>query len=213
MIRAIIWDFDGVIIESEKLHIQAEINTMRKYGIELEDKVASKYLGLRTEDYFRELIKHYKADVELSDMLEMHRAELMRLYSNAPLVEHVEQVLSELRGKYKMGLATSASRKMVELSFGRYDIGKYFEAEICAEEVERGKPDPQVFIRACGKLGVSPSEAVAIEDAQNGFEAAKKAGMKVIARRAEHNKEQDFSSADYVVEDIRELPEILEKQE
>lgn len=209
MIEAVIWDMDGVIIESEPYHIKAEIETLSEQGINITPEVAKEYFGLRTEDYFKALAKRYKKDLPIENMLKTHARILPKYYLQSPLVPHVKETLASLQKIYKQGLATSTKREFAEVSLNKFSLSGYFEAKVFGDEVEKGKPDPEMFLATAKKLGVEPRNAVVIEDAENGFKAGRAAGMKVIGRQAEHNKNQDFSLADYIITDLREISGIL----
>lgn len=212
MIEAIVWDMDGVIIESEPYHIKAEIETLAEEGIDLDPEVAKEYFGLRTEDYFRELARRYRKDLPIADMLKRHARILAGYHAQSPLVPHAKEVLSALQKDYRQGLATSTRRELAEIPLRKFSLSGYFEARLFGDEVRKGKPDPEMFLTMAGRLGVEPKNAAVIEDAENGFRAGKAAGMLVIGRKAGHNKNQDFSLADYVISDLRGIPAILSKQ-
>ncbi len=201
---------DGVIIESEPCHIKAEIEVFAEQGITLTEDVAKEYFGLKTRDYFLALAKRSTKELPIGQMLKDHSRILPKHYVHVPLVPHAEEVLSILsRCGYKQALATSTEKELAQIPLGKFALNDYFDAKIFGDKVEKGKPHPQIFLEAAKELGVEPQQAIAIEDAENGFKAAKAAGMKVIARKAEHNKAQDFSLADYVISDLREIPKIL----
>ena len=92
----------------------------------------------------------------------------------------------------------------------RLDIASYFELGVYREDVIRGKPDPEVFLKAAGLVNVAPPDCAVIEDAERGFTAGKAAGMFVIGRKAGHNKAQDFSKADRIITDMRDILSIIQ---
>ena len=211
-VRAVVWDFDGVIIDSELLHIEAEIETFGKFNFRPPTHVMKQYLGIKLEDYFGDMAKRYGLESCLGDMIQAHYETLVRYYGEVfPLNPHALEVLDELVARYDMAIATSREKELAQLSMSRWSIQSYFHCIVYGDEVESGKPDPEPYIKACSLLKVPPAEAVAIEDAEAGFESAKRAGMRVIALKWEHNLEMDFSVADHVVEDLREIPAVLRK--
>ena len=117
--------------------------------------------------------------------------------------------LDDLVKSYEMAIATSREKELAQLSMKRWSLQSYFKTIVYGDEVKTGKPDPEPFLRACDMLKVLPSAAVAVEDAEAGFESAKKAGMYVVALKWEHNREMDFSQANQVVEDLRKIPGLL----
>jgi HAD superfamily hydrolase (TIGR01509 family) len=218
---AVIWDFDGVILDNELLHLDAELGTARAFGLPLTREVALEYLGARLEEYFRALLERFgpfpakeKTDgsATLPVMLAKHYETLRRFYREVfPLTAHVREVLDSLGKMYPMGVATNRERELLSLSFERHGLWGCFGCVVCAEDVGRGKPDPEPFLKAARLLSVDPRATAAIEDTENGFKAAKAAGMHLVARKAAHNSHIDFSPADFVVEDLREIPRILRR--
>jgi HAD superfamily hydrolase (TIGR01509 family) len=206
-IRAVVWDFDGVLLDSEVLHMEAEFETFRTFGFEIPVSVAKEYFGIKLEDYFGDVVRRFKPGFSAEEMIRKHYDTLLHYYRNVfPLAPHARSVLEELEGRYAMALATSRERELAQLALQRHGLEHFFDALIFGEDVSAGKPDPEPFVRACGILGVEPREAVAVEDAEAGFTSARRAGMRVIARRAAHNRELDFSAAHCIIEDLREIP-------
>ncbi len=211
-IKAVIWDFDGVIIESEPHHIDAETETLKQYGFRLTRSVALEYLGVRLEDYFSDIADRFRIDAPVDEMISRHYNTLIRYYREVfPLVPYAVEVLETLKGRYIMSVATSREKQLARLAMDRYSLLKYFGHVVYGEDVNRGKPDPEPFLTAAKLMGISPGSAVVVEDSTSGVKAAKDAGMVVIVRIASYNRELDFSSADYTVEDLREIPPLLKR--
>jgi len=210
MKKAIIWDLDGVILDSEKYHANIEIATMKKFGADLTEEIVREYTGTTVKHYFEALVKRFHLDVDPQVIMKRHEELLKKYYAELfPMVPHADTVLKAFSGKYKMAVGTSAIRREAQSALKRFDLLQYFEALVCGDEVVNGKPDPEVFLKAAEKLGVKPSECVVVEDAELGMYAAKDAGMKVIVRKAGHNRHKDFSKADYVVTDLLDILKIL----
>jgi HAD superfamily hydrolase (TIGR01509 family) len=209
-IQAVVWDFDGVIIDSEEGHIDAEIETFKKYGVSITPSIAKEYIGIKIENYFGDIAKRFKSDLPLDEAIAKHCNTLIRYYSEIfPLVPHITEVLNTLRGKYKMGLATSREKALAEMALKRFSLHSYFDALVFKEDVIRGKPDPEPFLKILSLLNVEPQDSVVIEDSLSGLKAAKGAGAYVIVRTASYNSHLDFSSADFVIEDLREILKLI----
>lgn len=209
-IQAIVWDFDGVILDSELLHMEAETETFGKFGLEVPRSVMERYFGVKLEDYFGDMAERYGLQSSAPEMIRTHYKTLIRYYGEIfPLTPHVREVLGTLAETYSMAIATSRERELAQLALKRWSLEEYFQSIIYGEDVGAGKPDPEPYRRACSKLGIDPAAAVAIEDAEAGFVSAKRACMRVIALRAKHNRNMDFSRADRVVEDVRQIPDLL----
>jgi HAD superfamily hydrolase (TIGR01509 family) len=207
---AVIWDFDGVILDDELLHVDAEMETARSFGMPLTREIAFEYLGVRLEDYFRDLIGRFGAKTSLEEMLEAHFAVLRRCYGERfPLAPNLREVLEELGPILSMGIATNRERELLEIALERFSLSPFFKAVVCKEDVLKGKPAPDAFFLVASALGAEPRLTLVVEDSETGFQAAKRAGMKLVARKAAHNGHIDFSVADFVVEDLRDVVKIV----
>ncbi len=132
------------------------------------------------------------------------------LRKSIPLRSGTEQLLTELKKQYKLAIATSTIKEFTDKIVDAYDLRKYFETIVVAEDVKKGKPDPEVYLLAAKRLHVNPSNCIVIEDATNGISAAKNAKMKCIAIK--DHKGRDLSQADYIIEGFDELTsETIEK--
>lgn len=209
-IRAIIWDMDGTLVDSEKYYANGEIATFKEFCPEVSFETLQEYMGWTLKETAVDLVKRFNLSVTPETIIERHKEVLDKYYGEIfPAVPHAEKILAELQEKYLLGLATSAGKASAEAALERLGLLKYFVASTYGSEVSRGKPDAEIFLTTAEKLGVSVSECVVIEDSLPGFNAAKSAGMKLIARKAMHNLKQDFSLADAVVEDLLEVPGVL----
>src|SRR3989344_5582529 len=210
MIKAVIWDMDGVIIDSEDHHHEGEIATFKHFGVDVPEEVNKQYKGAPLHEHFKGLKERLNVQTPLNELLEKQNEHIHKMYSeHVELFESVKKVLFELKKKYKQGLSTSSERKLVSIVLNRFGIESAVDAITCGDEVDHGKPAPDIFLRTAQKLGFEPTESVVIEDSLNGIKAGKEAGMVVIAHKAHHNRDIDFSLADFIVEDLREIPKIL----
>ncbi|MFH1307158.1 MAG: HAD family phosphatase [Candidatus Micrarchaeota archaeon] len=210
MKKAIIWDLDGVLVDSEPIHIQIEIQTLEKYGLELTEEIAKKYFGLSTRECFTRLAQHYKKSLPIDDMLITHKKLLAKNYVGAPLVDNILEVLEKLSKNYTMAIATSSTEELAMIPIKQHSLQKYFKTAVFATDVKKSKPDPEIFLLACSKLNANPRDTIVVEDSQNGVIAAKSANIDLIlARRAEHNKDENLSLADFIFSDVNEIIKII----
>ena len=192
-LQAVIWDFDGVLVDSEMLQIKAEIETARKFGIPLTPEIAEEYIGYKMQDYFSMLVRRFNLDVPVSKIIEEHSKTLYYYYREVfPLTPHAEEVLRELGTEYLQGIATNRERELALASLRRFGLVDIFKAMVFGEDINHGKPDPEPYVKVAERLGIKPGFCVAVEDSTLGFQSAKKAGMLVVARKAEHNRNFDF---------------------
>jgi HAD superfamily hydrolase (TIGR01509 family) len=213
MIKAIIFDVDGVIFDSEEIHYATEAETMQAIGIPITVDEIREYSGVRLEEEFLDIAQKYKKDIDMPQVIKI-RDEILRkkLGKGFPTVPYVADVIKILSKHYALAVASSGERRFIDNELKQADLSQYFTAFVYGEDVAHPKPSPDPFLKAAKILGCTPSQCTVIEDSPSGFQAAKAAGMLLIARKALHNKEKDFSKADYVVEDVREIPKIIEEK-
>src|SRR3989338_3809523 len=209
MVKAIIWDMDGVLVDSEDMHPIIESETAKHFGMDFSvQKVRELYLGVQLENEFNDMIKRSKKTDVTYEQMRAKRDELLKehLKNGINSIPHAKEVMNKLSPNYKMALVSSGERFWGEDALEKLELLKHFDVVIFGEDVENHKPDPEPFLRAAESLGLNPSEIIVVEDSESGFKGAKNAGMKLIARKSEHNKMKDFSLADFIVEDLREIP-------
>jgi HAD superfamily hydrolase (TIGR01509 family) len=199
-IRAVIFDMDGVIVDSEPYSMQALIDTLRQYGVEpTEDDLRRSY-GRRIRDDFLDYFSRYGVTAEVSVAIAHKDARYYHLAAGhlQPL-PGVMPLLKRLRDQgYRLALASSGGRVKVAFGMQALKLHGAFEAIVSGDDVAHSKPDPEIYLTAAQRLGVSPAECVAIEDAPAGVEAAKRAGMRCIAVTNSVAREQ-LQTADLIV--------------
>jgi HAD superfamily hydrolase (TIGR01509 family) len=182
-VRAVIFDMDGVIVDSEPYSMQALVDTLRLYGIEPTKEDLRRSYGRKIRDDFVDYFGRYgvTADVNLA----MAHKEARYYHLAAGHLQPFPGVMPLLicirdRG-YRLALASSGDRVKVAFSLQALQLNGIFEAIVSGDDVTHSKPDPEIYVMAAQRLGVSPVDCVAIEDAPAGVEAAKRAGMSCIA--------------------------------
>lgn len=211
-IKAILWDMDGVLVDSEDIHPVIESQTAKHFGINLSPKrIRELYLGSFLEKEFRDMIKTSGVSgVTASEMIKV-RNELLKEYLKKGIksIPHAKEVVNALASSYKQAVVSSGERFWGENALDKLELFKYFDLVIFGEDVKNHKPHPEPFLKAAEILNLEPEQCLVIEDSENGVKASKEAGMLVIARKANHNKDRNFTNADFVVSDLREIPGIL----
>ena len=182
MIEAVIFDMDGVLIQSEEVWDEVREAYVRERGGRYDAEVQRAMMGMSSTEWSRYL--HETAGVPdepqtineevVRRMLESYRGRL-------PLIDGAVEAVQRLAARYRLGLASSSNRPLIDAVLDVAGLAPYFEVTVSSEEVERGKPAPDVYLEAARRLGVDPARAVAVEDSHGGIRSAKAAGMRVIA--------------------------------
>lgn len=207
MIKAVIFDMDGVIVDSSHAHIEAEKQTMLKYGIRISSKELQEYTGVTAKLMFTDLIRKYKLNTTFEEIFKEKEKILFKLLKNDTRptkgVVHLTRKLKQ--ENIKLGIASSAHKRLVEYVLERLKISHLFDCIVSSEDITHSKPNPEIFLKSADELSVSPADCLVIEDAKLGVEAAKKAGMKCVGYRNHKSGNQDLSKADIVIDDFSKL--------
>ena len=205
MIRAIIFDLDGLLTDTETLHSRAWRQTFEERGIHVSEseyadhwvrqgKGLTGFIAERGLKWQPEELWARKDDVFAELVVKELRA-----------MPGALELLKALHSRVKLALASSARRIPVDLVLHTLGITEYFEVIATFEDVSKTKPEPDVFLLAAHRLGAEPSECVVLEDAEKGIIAAHRAGMKSVAVPNHHTRGNDFSSATLIVNSLNEL--------
>jgi len=181
MIKAVIFDFDGVILDSEAIHEQTWETLLGRYGIPFTNQMKIDVKGRSARDNLRKILGSRFKDEHLTPIVQ-ERIKLFQglLRKDMKLIKGVEVFLKALRDhNYKIGLATASIKQNLAMVFETYSIKKLFDVIVSSEDVTHGKPHPEIFLKAASLLGIKSVECLVFEDALTGMEAAQRAGMKV----------------------------------
>lgn len=204
MIKAVIFDMDGVIAETEPVHDKADKATLLKYGVRLSDEELHRYTGTTAKFMFKELIEKYRLNTTVEKIFREKEKILFELLEeDTQPTKGVIELLHKLKEiGIRLAIASSAHMRLIEYVLQRLEITHLFDATVGAEDVEHSKPNPKIFLIAAKRLNVSPDECLVVEDAKVGVEAAKSAGMKCLGYINPSSGNQDLSEADFVTDDF-----------
>ena len=204
--RAVIFDMDGVMVQTAPQHFAAWKRALATVGYELTEDEFRATFGMRNQEIIRHLLGEDVGETQVAELArlkeEHYRALVGEGIEPAPGLLPLLRQLKE-RG-FRLAVGTSAPRENVELILDALGIGGHFDAVVAEEDVERGKPYPDAFLLAAERCGVDPERCVVIEDAPSGLAAARAAGMKCIGI-AGTRKREELHRADLVVDSLMEL--------
>lgn len=204
--KAVIWDLDGVIVDTILYHLQAWRKLFNKRGKQDFVKRGDfrEILGQRNDDTIRKVFGKEISAQELAALSE-EKEKYFRLQITKrkikPMLGVLELLASSKEEGFQQALVSSAPRENIELLLSSLRISEYFKAVIASEDVSRGKPEPEGFLLAARKLKVPESECIVIEDTVPGVKAAKRAGMKCLAVTGTYERE-NLAEADIVVDSL-----------
>lgn len=202
----VIWDLDGVLVDTASQHYAAWRDTLVRRGINFSYEDFRQTFGMRNEEIIKKILGDSISKKEMKTIAsEKEKAFRGQINGNLESLPGVKKLLKELKDKrYRMALATSAPKKNVIAILEALQISEYFEAIVTGDDVTEGKPNPEVFVKAAEKLGAPTANCLVFEDSIAGIQAAKGAGMKCIAVSTSHHAEK-LCQADVVVESLEEV--------
>ena len=214
MIDAVVFDLDGLLLDTEQVWDEVREALTRERGGRWHERAQADMMGMSSTEWSRYM--HDELGLEESPE-ELNRLVVERMQERyrerLPLVEGAVDAVRRLAARWPLGLASSSNRPLIDLALEVMGVADLFQATVSSEEVERGKPAPDVYLEAARRLDVPPENVLAIEDSASGIRSAKAAGMRVIAIPNPHFPPPDevLAEADVVLESIAELtPDAVE---
>lgn len=211
MIDAVIFDLDGLLADTEKLHIEAYRQVFASFGLEIDERVYAEH-WIRNGKGIGEYIAEHRLPLDPVDFRSRKTERYHHLVKTTaqPMPGAVELV-ERLRGRKHLGLASSSYRRDVHCVLESLGLIEAFSVIAAKEDAKRLKPAPDVFLFVAARLGVAPERCLVLEDAEKGIRAASAAGMKSVAVPNRFTRDNDFSAATRVVSSLTDItPTFLE---
>jgi beta-phosphoglucomutase-like phosphatase (HAD superfamily) len=206
---ALLFDLDGLLIDSEPLYHGVEVRLLGEYGV-TDFSILKQALGMKAEEAFALFVDQLGLKVEPTVLVDRcGDMMLLEIMENLNLMPEVKTCLGRFHGVLPMAVASASRRPLLEAALTRFDLHQYFKAIVSGDDAIHGKPNPEIFLLAASKLGINPSECVVFEDAPHGVQAAKRAGMFCVAVPNATTKGRDFSLADVVISDLGQVDQGL----
>lgn len=207
MIEAVIFDMNGVIVNDERIHQESWRQYCKKHGFHLsKDDFTHNVFGRTEKDTFEYLYERQITPQELENFSNERVDTAIAIYKPqirlADGLENLLQELSEL--SVPLAIATSSRRRYFQFVMDTLNIGKFFQVAVTAEDIERGKPAPEIYLKAAAAIGAVPERCEAIEDALSGIKSARSAGMQVTAIASTH-KPDELQIADRVINSFKDI--------
>ena len=214
MIEAVVFDLDGLLLDSEQVWDEAREQLAKERGGRWHDQAQKDMMGMSSTEwsrYMHDRIGLPEPPEEINREVVERLAAIYR--EHLPVIPGAKEAVERLAARWPLGLASSSNRELIDLALDLLGVKHLFAATVSSEEVARGKPAPDVYLEVARRLGVDPTHAAAVEDSNNGILAAKAAGMRVLAIPNRHFPpgEDALARADVVLDSLAELtPETVE---
>jgi HAD superfamily hydrolase (TIGR01509 family) len=203
MLKALIFDMDGLMIDSERLYWQVEKDLARGYRKEVKEETLWKMMGRRPIEGLRIFVEDLELPISAEEALALRDARMRGKYRDeSEAMPGLFHILDTFYGKLNLAVCTGAQREFMEIVVDRLKIREKFDVLQASDEIKKGKPDPEIYLTTCAKLGFEPEQCIVLEDSSNGALAGKRAGCYTIGVPSEYSRGQDFSFVDFVASDL-----------
>lgn len=208
-IEAIIFDMDGVIIDSEPIHLKIVKEITLELGLSIKNEELQSYVGTSTREMWTDIVQRYRVDQPPTKLAKLTKDRITNHYrssENLPAVSGVKDLIKTAHQSVKkLALASSSSMKHIDIVLDKLQLQTYFPLRMSGADLPKSKPDPMIFIQTSELLETSPESCLVIEDSYNGVTAAKAAGMTCIGFKNEHSGNQNLSGADIIISDFNQF--------
>jgi HAD superfamily hydrolase (TIGR01509 family) len=209
MIKTVIFDMDGVIIDSEPVHYYAYQQHFRELNIVVSPEMYASFTGNSTKNIYEKLKLNFNIVEDVTTLVSRKRNLFNDAFDKKDdlfLLEGVEDLIKDLfNNGMQLVLASSSANVTIERVFNRFDLNKYFTFKVSGEDFPQSKPHPAIFLKAAELAQTAVENCIVIEDSTNGIKAANAAGIFCIGYESEHSKLQNLSTADKIIARFEEL--------
>lgn len=212
MEKYIIFDMDGVLVDSEPMHKQIIAMVFRQLGIGVLTSYLFSLSGMSEKPMWRKVKQDFSLSDSVEDLVRLHQEIFAREFPSKEVfaVEGVVDVIKELhRQGWHLSVASSSTLTLIEYFTEKIGVRSYFDFLVSGTQFKESKPSPDIFLNVAERYGISPSHFWVVEDSHFGVTAAKRAGMKCIGYCNPHSGNQDLSQADFQIDKMRQLCETL----
>ena len=208
-LKAVLFDMDGVIVDTEPLHRKAYFKMFEEFEIDVSAELYASFAGATTRRVCRTLIENFNLKTSMEEMFTSKRKHFKELFysdKDFGLIEGVKELIEHYyENDVKLVLASSASHTTINMVFDKFKLDEYFIDKISGEDLKASKPHPEIFIKASEIAQENKNNCIVIEDSTNGIIAAHKAGIFCAGYNGGNTHHQDFTLANIVVKDFKDL--------
>lgn len=209
MLKAVLFDMDGVIVDTEPLHRKAYFNMFADVKIDVDEALYDSFTGQATLPICRTLCNHFDLSEHPETLVSIKRKHFKYLFENDSSLALIDGVYELIKDYHDNGLtlvlASSASMPNINRIFDRFDLNKYFKAKISGADLKASKPHPEIFIKAAELAEEHGDNCMVIEDSTNGIMAAKAANIYCVGFKSPNSVNQDYSLANRVISSFDEI--------
>lgn len=211
MIKALIFDFDGLLVDSEPIYVKANKRFLSEHGIN-NFSIINKIFGMRAEETFVLMKETFNLQGTIDELMNQRNNYIIEDFENGilKLMPDLVKILGELSEKYILAIGSSSKKILLDKAMEINKFSQFFTVIVCGDDVEKGKPEPDIYLKVAEKLNLSSEECIVLEDAPNGILSGKRAGMKTIAIPNEQTKDLEFPEPDFILNSLKEVPFLLE---
>ena len=208
MLKAVLFDMDGVIVDTEPLHRKAYHQMFDDVNIDVSLDLYASFTGQSTINICKRLVDHFNLSETPEYLVSLKRKHYKYFFDNGEL-DLIDGVLDRIKDYHTnnvtLVVASSASMHGINQIFDRFDLNQYFSAKFSGADLKQSKPHPEIFIKAAESTGFNKSECIVIEDSTNGIKAAKAANIFCIGFKSPHSSGQDYHLADLTISNFKEI--------
>jgi HAD superfamily hydrolase (TIGR01509 family) len=209
MIQAVIFDMDGVIIDSEPVYFNIDKQMFEELNIAVSFEEHCSYVGTSSQNMWSAIIKKHGIPDQPEELMRkeysLYKEHLVNANDLQP-IDGVVELINELhKNNFKLVLASSSRMETIDIVLNKFKLVEFFMAKVSGSELAHSKPHPEIFLRSAQLIKSEPGECIVIEDSKNGVTAAKAAGMKCIGFLNPSSGDQDLKNADMVVRSLKGL--------